>query len=69
MAARRKRVAVEQTTPTFQTLLNRYNSGLTSKKEITRRVEAGPPNKATAENHIAYDVLKAIALKKGWIRA
>jgi hypothetical protein len=69
MAPRRNRAAVEQTTPTFQTLLNRYNSGLTSKKEITRRVEVGPPNKETAENHIAYDALKVIALKEGWIRA
>lgn len=69
MTARRKHVAVEQTTPTFQTLLNRYNSGLTSQKEITRRVEAGPPNKTTAENHIAYDALVVIAFKEGWIRA
>lgn len=69
MAPRRKRAAVEQTTPTFQILLDRYHSGFTSKKEITRRVEAGPPNKETAENHIAYDALKVIALKEGWIRA
>jgi len=59
--------AVPQTTPTFQQLIDRYLSGLTSRKEITRRVLAGPPNKSSAEVKESFEALETIALEEGWI--
>ncbi len=61
--------AVAQTTPTFQTLVNRYLSGLTSRKEITRRVLAGPPNKSPTDVLESFKALESIALGEGWITA
>ena len=58
---------VPQTTPTFQQLIDRYLSGLTSRKEITRRVLAGPPNKSSAEVTESFEALETIALEEGWI--
>ena len=59
--------AVKQTTPTYAQLVARYHSGLTSKKEITRRVAAGQPNKAEPAVLLAFKDLKSIALKNGWV--
>lgn len=61
--------AVAQTTPTFQTLVNRYLSGLTSRKEITRRVLAGLPNKSPTDVLESFKALESIALGEGWITA
>ncbi len=61
--------AVAQTTPTFQTLVDRYLSGLTSRKEITRRVLAGPPNKSPTDVLESFKALESIALGEGWITA
>jgi len=66
---KKHREAVSQTTPTFQTLVDRYNSGLTSRKEITRRVEAGVPNKISGEIKKSFEALKIIALKEGWVKS
>ena len=65
---KRDRVAVPQTTPTCQKLLDRWHAGLRQQKEITRHVESGPPNKITAEQHVAYDALRTIAIIEGWIK-
>lgn len=61
------RSPVPQTTPTFQQLTDRYFSGLTSRKEITRRVVAGPPNKASIEVLESFNALRYIALAEGWM--
>ena len=61
--------AVAQTTPTFQQLADRYLSGLTSRKEITRRVLAGPPNKSPTDVLESFKALESIALGEGWITA
>ena len=61
--------AVAQTTPTFQTLVDRHLSGLTSRKEITRRVLAGPPNKSPTDVLESFKALESIALGEGWITA
>lgn len=66
---RRKAPAVPQTTPTFQQLVDRYLSGLTSRKEITRRVLAGPLNKSSSEVKESFEALEAIALEEGWINS
>ena len=63
----RRSAPVPQTTPTFQQLTDRYLSGLTSRKEITRRVVAGPPNKCTPEDLESFKALENIALEEGWI--
>lgn len=63
---RRGNVAL-QTTPTFHHLTNKYRSGFTSRKEITRRVVAGPPNKASVEVLESFKILANIALEEGWI--
>jgi hypothetical protein len=64
----KRREAVSQATPTFQTLVNRYNSGLTSRKEITRRVEANVSTKSSGDIKKSFEALKSIALKEGWIK-
>lgn len=64
---RRRAQAVPQTTPTFQQLVDRYLSGLTSRKEITRRVLAGAPNKSSTEVKESFATLETIALEEGWI--
>ena len=66
---RRRGNVVSQTTPTFQQLADRYLSGLTSRKEITRRVLAGAPNKASTEVLESFKALESIALGEGWITA
>lgn len=65
---KKHREAVSQTTPSFQTLVDRYNSGLTSRKEITRRVEARASTKSSGEFKKSFEALKAIALKEGWVK-
>ena len=60
--------AVAQTTPTFQTLVDRHLSGLTSRKEITRRVEARVSTKSSGDPKKSFETLKAIALKEGWVK-
>ncbi len=64
---RRRGNVVPQTTPTFQQLADRYLSGLTSRKEITRRVLAGPPNKSTTDVLESFKALESIALGEGWV--
>ncbi len=66
---KKQREPIPQTTPTFQTLVDRYNNGLTSRKEITRRVEAGIPNKSSVELKQSFEALKKIALKEGWMKS
>ena len=66
---KKHREAVSQTTPSFQTLVDRYNSGLTSRMEITRRVEAGKSIKTSGEFKKSFEALKAIALKEGWVKS
>ena len=66
---RRRGNVVAQTTPTFQQLADRYLSGLTSRKEITRRVLAGPPNKSPTDVLESFKALESIALGEGWITA
>ena len=66
---KKHREPVSQTTPTFQILVDRYKSGLTSRKEITRRVEAGAPNKPSGEIKKSFETLQSIALKEGWIKS
>ena len=65
---KKHREAVSQTTPTFQTLVDRYNSGLTSRKEITRRVEARVSTKSSGDPKKSFETLKAIALKEGLVK-
>ena len=65
----RRTAPVPQTTPTFQQLVNRYLTGFTSRKEITRRVVAGAPNKASTEVLESFKALENIALEEGWITA
>lgn len=64
---KKHRGAVKQTTPTFQVLIERFESGLTCRKEITRRVLAGPPNKCAEEVKNNFAQLHIIALKEGWV--
>ena len=66
---RRRGNVVAQTTPTFQQLADRYLSGLTSRKEITRRVLAGLPNKSPTDVLESFKALESIALGEGWITA
>ena len=65
----RRTAPVPQTTPTFQQLVDRYLSGLTSRKEITRRVLAGLPNKSPTDVLESFKTLEIIALEEGWITA
>ena len=65
----KRRKAVAQATPTFQTLVDRYNSGFTSRKEITRHVEVGLSVKSSGEIKKSFEALKSIALKEGWIKS
>ena len=64
---RRNARAVPQTTPTFQELTDRYLLGITSRKEITRRILAGAPNKASIEVLESFKTLETIALQEGWV--
>ena len=66
---KKRRGPVEQHTPSFQRLIEKYNSGLTSRREITYRVNAGLPNKVNQETKNAYEALKAIAINEGWVTA
>ena len=65
---KKRREAVNQTTPTFRKLVERYESGLVSQKEITRRVLVGPPNKCAEEVQADFIQLRNIALEEGWIK-
>jgi len=65
---RRKREPIKQTAPSFHKLLEHYHSGLRSRKEITRRVKDGPPNKVNEETLAAYEALRAVALENDWIQ-
>ena len=69
LTPKKRRKAVSQSTPSFQTLVDRYNSGLTSRKEIMRHVEAGVPNKSPGETKKSFEALESIALKEGWIKS
>jgi hypothetical protein len=57
--------AAPQKAPSYQKLLEKYESGLRSQKEISRRLLAGrPTDEAEAQ---AFDSLKIIAIDNGWI--
>ena len=65
---KKHRAAVNQITPTFRKLIERFESGLTSRKEITRRVLVGSPNKCAEEVKADFIQLHNIALKEGWVK-
>lgn len=66
---KKHRGPVKQTTPTFRTLIERFENGFTSRKEITRRVLAGAPNKCADEVKVDFIQLHNIALEEGWVNA
>jgi len=65
----RRGVAVPQTTPSFQTLSERYNAGLHSRKEITRRVKDANPKALSDEEKSAWVFLRQVGQTNEWFTA
>ena len=63
----RRGVEVTQTTPSFKTLGERFNAGLRSQKEITRRVKDVDPKALSKEERDSWFALRAIALSNKWL--
>lgn len=62
---RRKKEPVKQTRPSLRALINRYKSGLTSKREVLRRVKRKAPTDETKTDFIE---LRALAVDAGWVK-
>jgi len=63
----RRGVEVPQTTPSFKTLGERYNAGLRSQKEITRRVKDVDSNALSKEEESYWFALRTVAVSNEWM--